>query len=353
MPFFSSKKILGIDIGISSIKIVELSKAKEKIKLENYGEIQSKFLHEEPFRTFGEGTLFTSIQDIARAIIAILTEAKIRTRLVYFSLPDFLSFLTVLQFPEMNKEELAQAVQFEAKQHVPLPVSDMVLDWILVNDKPFDKKEKKLKVLLVAVPRKIVNQYQEIAELAKLELQGLEAEVFALKRAFFTQEKKVIALIDIGVQSTTCSIVEGGILKTSHSFDVSGNDLTKGLMDSLDIKIDLAEKLKTKYGLLPQGQVIPEILKPILDAVIIETEKIFHHFFEKEGKNIEEIVLAGGTANLKGIQAYFKEKLGKEVRTGNPFSKIVYPSILKRDLEESGPSFAVAVGVGLGKFQEA
>lgn len=351
-PFLSRRKILGIDIGTFAIRVVELSQSKEEIKLENYGELQSKFLYEKPFRSFEKNTLSLPIKDIANALRAILKEAKITTRIARFSLPDFSSFFTTFSLPPMSKKELPQAVRFEARHHVPLPISELALDWTIIEGEISSLKREALKILLVAIPQEVVNQYQKIAGFSKLELQNLEAEVFALKRVLLeSEEKGVIALVDIGAQSTSCSIIEDGILKMSYSFDISGNDLTKGLVDSLKIEPQIAEKLKLKYGLSFGTQEVSRVLHPLLDLVIIEVEKIIRHFFQQEGKNVEKIILVGGTAKLKGIREYFTQKLEKKVEIGNPFAKISYPKILEKTLNQSAPSFAVALGTALGGFE--
>lgn len=352
-PFLGAKKNLGIDIGTAALRVVELSEGTERVKLENYGEIQSKFLYGKPFRSLEKGVLSLSTQDIAQALRAVLDTAKIRTRIANFALPDFSSFFTTFQLPPMTETELAQAVKFEARQHVPLPVSEMALDWVLTEGKPSPKREESLKVLLVAVPNRIIDQYKEIARLAHLELRNLEAEVFALKRVLFGQEKeeRAVALLDIGAASTTCSIVDKGVLKVSHSFDIAGDSFTKKLAETLELDLQTAERLKLKYGLLPQGQVIHKVLQPLADSVIMEVEKICRHFFQTEGKEVEGVVLAGGMANLKGMREYFREKMGKEVTIGYPFAKISYPPILEKTLRESGPSFAVAAGMALGGLQ--
>lgn len=350
-PLLLPKKILGIDIGTSAIRIVELS-SREKIRLENYGEVESKFLYGKPFRTQERGVLSLSTQDIAKAIVAILKTAKIRTKLANFSLPDFASFFTTFELPPMTKEELKNAIRFEARQHIPLPISEMALDWVLLEENHLEGREENLKVLLVAIPYRVVNQYQEIAKLSGLVLENLEAEVFAFKRAVIGDEEKIYAIIDIGAQSTTCSIVEKKILKMSHSLNISGDYLTEELSRTLEIDEDLAERLKLKYGLSPEGKVIAQVLQPLLDLIIIEVEKILNDFFQTEGKRVEEIILAGKTANLKGIKEYFEEKLKREVRIANPFSKIDFPQILEKILKEIGPSFAIATGVALGSLKQ-
>lgn len=188
---FIPKKSLGIDVGTSSIKIVELSRWGERIKLENYGEISAQALYQRPFRTFEKSTLLLFAEDISRAIKAITEEAKIKTRRTVFSIPDFSSFFTSFELPPMTREELSQAVRYEARQYVPLPLAEVTLDWQIIEGEVSDQRKTKLKILLVAVPNEIINQYRKIAEISGLELQALEAEVFGLLRSLIGEEKRI------------------------------------------------------------------------------------------------------------------------------------------------------------------
>jgi len=348
MVLFGPQRILGIDIGTSAIKIVELSEGSEKIRLENYGEFQNRYLYNKPFREFKKQTLLLSTEDIAAVIVSILEEAKIKTKAANFSLPDFSSFFTNFTLPLMSSEELNQAINFEARRYVPLPVSEMALDWVTLKD-PGD--EKKVKVLLVAIPKRVVAQYQEIASLAKLNLKNLEAETFSLVRSLLDKEKGIFALIDIGAQSTTLSIVEDGALKISHSFNLAANLLTQKLSEELGIDFETAEKLKLKYGLLKEGGVVADVLHLVLDSAIIEIKRIIDFYQKNEGKIVEKVILAGGFAALRGFSEYLSAFLKKPVEIGNPFRQILYPPVLEGFLKELGPSFSIAVGVALGHFK--
>ncbi len=352
-PIFPTtpRKILGIDIGTSAIRVVELSKGKETPKLENYGELKSKYLYGKPFRTFDKKSLSLSKEEVSLALSAIIQEAKIDTKIANFSLPDFSSFFTTFTLPAMNSEELKEAVKFEARQHVPLPISDMALDWMTVGGVKEGQEAGNVKILLVAIPKRVVEQYQDIARLVGLELRNLEAEVFSLNRALlFKDSQEAAALIDIGAQSTTCSIVDGGALKISHSFDVAGNDLTKGLIEELDLDPETAERLQNKYGLLEKGGVVRKVLIKKLDSIIMEIDKIFQHFHSTEGKIVKRLVLAGGLAMMPGLTSYLSEKLRKQVEIGSPFDGLAYPQILEGTLRESGPAFSIAVGVAKGSI---
>jgi len=352
-PFFRkiSKKFLGIDIGTSSIKIVELSKTKEKVKLENYGEMIIRTLNEKPFRSFERSTLLLSDQDVAEAINNILAKAQIVTRDAFFSIPDFSTFFTFLELPTMTQEELSPAIQFEARQHIPLPLSEVALDWLIIEDKTLGKRKSKLDILLVAVPHEVINQYQEIAKLCHIQALSLEAEIFGLVRALIKNKKGIIGLVDIGAQSTTYNIVENGNLKITHSFDISGNELTRVLSKSLNIGYNEAEELKRKYGVRNPEMPVGKVLTPFLDLLAGEIDKISRNFHKTEGKEIEKIILAGGLALLPSLKEYLSNWLKKPIEIGNPFVDILYPPGLEEVLREMGPSYAITVGTALRGFE--
>ncbi len=347
------KKSLGIDIGTSSIKIVELSRRGERRKLENYGEIAASVLYQKPFRTFDKSTLLLSSQDVSRSIKAVMEEAKIKTRRTVFSIPDFSSFFTSFELPPMTKAELPQAVRYEASHHVPLPLAEVTLDWQVIEGRVSNQKKTKLKILLVAVPNEVINQYRKIAEISRFELLALEAEVFGLLRSLIREETKVVLLVDIGAQSTTCSIVDKSHLKMSYSFDMSGNELTKVISKGLGVDYKTAENLKEKYGIIstisqeaPASEV-REILLPLVDVILKEIEKISQNFYQIEGKEIQKIILAGASALLPGLKEYFQNHFKKEIEITNPFSNLFCPPILEKTLKEMGSSYAIAVGMAL------
>ena len=346
------KKFLGIDIGSSTMKVVELSRWAGRKKLENYGEISASILYKKPFRTFEKSTLSLSSKDIARAVRAVIKEANMKTRQAVLTIPDFSTFFTSFELPSMSIEELPQAVKSEARRHVPLPLSEVTLDWQLLNEKT-RREGQRFEILLVTVPNEVINQYKEIAQNAELELVAMEAEVFGLMRSLINkEEKRTIALIDIGARSTTCSIVDKGVLKISHSFDISGDILTERISKALSLDYEAARDLKTKYGIssLIEGaeeKSIKEVLTPLIALIIREIDKVFKGFYFKKRKEVEKIILAGGVAMLPGLVDSFKDYFKKEVEIANPFSEIFFPPILDKNLKEIGPSYAIAVGAAL------
>jgi type IV pilus assembly protein PilM len=345
----SASDFLGIDIGTYSIKVVELSKRGDRIKLENYGEAKAETLYEKPFRTIDKNTLLFSSQDIARALLAIFEEAKIAQREVVFSIPDFATFFIDFQLPPMTGLELPEAIKYEAKQYIPMPLSEVVMDWSVVEGEmgKGNKKGTALKILSVVVPLEFVNQYQEIAMLAGLKLKALEAEAFALLRALAGNAKGTFCIIDIGAQSTNVNIADNGILRKSHSFDVSGNEFTKIISNSLNIDAKEAEVLKIEKGISDVAGSANEILLPLVNHIISEASGIMKSFSQSSGKEVQKVILSGSSANLLGLKEYFANVLKKEVVAGNPFANVFYPPILEEKIKKVGPSYSVAAGAAL------
>lgn len=344
IPFrFVPKSFLGVDVGTSAIKIAELQSWGKRKNLKNYGELKSSALYDKPFRTFEKNTLLLSSKDIARAIRGILAEAGMQTRSVAFSIPDFSSFFTHFSLPQMTKEELPEAVRFEARKHIPLPLSEVTIDWQIAQGS-FNGKTP-FQVLLVAVPNEIINQYQEVASLCSLQLFALEAEVFGLIRSCLEPTRVPVALLDIGAQSTTVNVVVNNILKISHSLDIAGNHFTERIAQSLSVDKKSAEEQK-----LAKGMGSPDlgvILSPLVDIIGAEVAKISQEFLQLEGKEVEKLVIAGGSALLGGLKEYFGTNLGKPVDIADPFSRIFYPPILEPTIKQIGVSYAVALGMAL------
>lgn len=354
---FGTKKFLGIDIGTSSIRVVELIKKRNVISLNNYAEVKSSSFVKKPFRVFTKNSIALSNTELGEAIKTIMAEAEMETRRANLGIPDFCSFFTSFQIPVMSREEIPQAVQYEVRPYIPLPLLEVTLDWIIMEGEP---SKTPLKILVVAIPNDVVMQYKEIARIAGLELKSLESEVFALARAVSrslkggSDEKKAIGLIDIGARSTTCSILEKGILKYSYTFGIGGNELTEVVAKSFNIDYNEGEDIKIEAGLLPNGDVkkdVRKVLAPLVDSILEEIKEVFRNFYRQEGKEVEKIALAGGMGKMAGLKEYFAESLKKEIIIANPFLNINYPLMLKNTLGEISPLYTIAVGLALNGLE--
>ena len=345
---FSSKSILGIDIGTSSIKIVELSKKKSK-KLENYGQVSSKYYAEEEFRRHTPEGPVLDLKNITNAIGAILEEAKMKAKEVYFSVPDYFTFFTTLELPFMEREELAEAIKYEAPRHIPLPISEVTLDWQIVRQGPKEgKRGNSMKIMLAAVPNRVIDQYQEIANSLNLKIRALEAEVFALARAAIHSKDResTVCVIDIGQRSTTINIVSQETLKASFSIDIGGGKITNILQEKLNISTEKAEVIKRMMG-IEKEETIKEIIFPLLQGLTKEIQNIFSQYTSEESEEIRKIILSGGNALMPGLSKYFSETFSLPTEISDPFFKISFPPKLSKVLKKIGPEFTIAVGIAL------
>ncbi|MBM3206180.1 MAG: type IV pilus assembly protein PilM [Candidatus Staskawiczbacteria bacterium] len=344
---FFKKKIIGIDIGNSSIKIVELSKWGGKVKLENYGELSSEKLSKESLLSVDEKGNLVSSNLISSAIKDILKEAHINTKKVVFSIPDFLTFATAFNIPPMPEKEIAGAVYYNASRYITLPSSEVTLDWKIV---PNDSREKssQIKVFVVAIANQVIDEYKKIAKSAGLELLAIEPEIFGVARSLIGSNKDAICLLDIGAKTSTINIIDNGYLKRSYSSNFGGNQISAAISGVLKSNDLLTEKIKTEEGILSQKSDVVKAQKDLIDQFFSEIKNIQKEFFDQEKKQVKEFYLSGGVSNMPGLKDYFSSSFKSSFYMPNYFLEFSRPKILENLLVKMSPRFSVAVGVALG-----
>lgn len=338
---------LGIDIGTSSLKIVELTREKEYLRLLTYGEFRMPGSKQKENIIY-KSSLELEDKELANILKDLIRASQVESREATFSVSVFSSFFTLIDLPMMSEKELAQAISFQARKYIPVPISEVVLDWSIVENKKSGDQSSAIQVILVAVPKEVVNKYARIAEMADIQLKALEMETFSLARALIKKnEKNITLIVDLGAGNTNVCIVDGGIVRVNHNFDIAGRDLTKALSRSLNLDWLRAEEIKKELGLkIREGEIsINQILTPLLDNMASEIQRILNLYHRRHGKRVEKIILAGGEAGLPGIVDYFVEKFSKEVEVADPFSQIAYPAVLTETIKEIGPAFSVAIGL--------
>ena len=279
----------------------------------------------------------------------LLKETGITAQEVNMSMPIFSSFLTVMELPPMPESEIASAVQFEAKKYIPVPIDSVVIDWFLIGT----GNEGKILILLIAIPRELINEYLEIGRGAGLKPLAAELETISAARALIGNDPTPIVLIDMGSRDTTISIVDEGYLRISHSIETSGEDLTRVLANNLSINWRRAEELKKQIGLkiMDNNTQIASVIIPVLDVISGAISGIIDLYFSKTKKKIEKLIVYGGAAKMPGFVDYLRNKLKLETAPGDPFSRIAYPDSLKSIIKETGHEFTIAVGLALRALQ--
>lgn len=350
-----SGSVVGIDVGSSAIKVVQLRREKGKAILETYGAIA---LGPYGGLEIGRSTNLPT-EKIVEALKDVLREANVNVADASLSIPYSASLVSVVRVPEVNAKQLAQMMPIEARKYIPVPIAEVMLDWFPVpqeretNAEQADAGSKKMSVLLVAIHNDTITKYKSILEGAALKASFFEIEVFSSVRASLDHGIAPVAVLDFGAGAVKLYIVERGIMRESHIINRGGQDLTIAISQALNITVAQAEEVKRVKGLSDPTQA--DLIKSIdlsLQYITSEVSRVLVSYQSRMQASIGKIVCVGGGATLKGFKEYASKKFDTEVELADPFGKTVAPAFLEEVLKDAGPEFSVAVGLALRRLQE-
>lgn len=372
-------KNLGIDIGTHSIKIVELEKDfGGNIILNNYGLLKGERLFQnipmgqEYFLDYNKDRAKFSTEITVQALKTLIEKTKISCKNVVFAIPDFQTFFHSFTIP-VNKDdkELNQMVNFEIQKYIPLPLSELEVTWTIISNPiistPPEQKSRVEKdnpittILFAAIPKEIIHQYKEVAEKMNFKLIEMETEIFSLIRALALEAnlKNLIVVIEIGVQSTSINIVEKKELKISYSFNISGFEINRLLVSSLNINLKEAEEFKKRYGIIgippTREKSNKNIILPLINLILEKYKQVVDNFLKDRQDKIDQIYLSGGTASLPGLAAYFSYILKIPTDILNPLKTLRGVNINKQDnllLGQTEASYTIALGAALKNLKD-
>lgn len=357
--FLSSRRggsVLGVDIGTTSIKAVEVARGEKLPRILNYGLLESRGAITRNNTALQTSTLKIFDQEVTEFLKTLVSRMGPKTTAAAASLPLFSAFTTVISLPDMAPSELAKAIAFQARQYIPLPLSEVALDWSKVGEYEDDKGFKYAQVLLISVPQEQIKKYQAIFKGAGLELLSLEVEALSLTRILIGTDPTPSFLIDIGSRSTGIAIAEKGNIRFSSQTDFASSSLTQALATSLSVNPLRAEELKKERGIIGTGPnyELSTIMLPFLDAIVSEIKRTdFSYRSQFPGAaRIERAILTGGGANLLGIQKYFEDQLGIPVVKATPFTRFEYPGVIEPLVPELNCLMSVALGAALREIQK-
>jgi len=336
-----AETFLGIDIGTTSIKVVELLKRGERAELINYSLFETIGYLERVNTALQASNLKIFEQEATNYLKMILSRGKFMGRRVVAALPSFAVFSTVIEVPPMSDAELNKTLQFEARQYIPMPVASVALDWLRVAEN---------KVFLMAIPNEQIERYKKVIAGADLELLALEMEGVSLARSLSSDS--LVLIIDIGSRSTGLFLAQSGLLKAAGQTDFAGASLTRSIAAGLGVNARRAEDLKRQRGLVDLGlgpeQELSTLMKPVLDVIINEARRVQSASGSASGgEEVKAVILAGGGVNLPGIEDYFSAQFKLPVSKADPYKNLTLPAKAAVLLKPLGPSLAVAVGAAL------
>lgn len=283
-----------------------------------------------------------------KELLASAQPKPIKTKYVVFSIPETKAFVRTIEIPKMSRKEAREAVKWETEANIPISVEKVYLDWQVVR-----VKENSQEVLVVAVPKGIVDSYYQTVTSAGLVPLAIEIDVIATIRSLTAdaENKKPILIADIGAENTSLTICQNQVPYFTSSIPLSGKTFTEALEKELGVSWERAENVKFKYGLgkMAEADMLYRIFNPLIENLASEIERSIVFFSESINSQdkVEKIILSGGGSLLHEFPNYLSERLKREVVAGNPMLHINlgnFPyKISSRDLL----SYATAIGLAL------
>lgn len=352
MGLFGGKKqkpVVGLDIGSSAVKAVELKKAKDGYELTAVG------LEPLSPETVVDGAIIDALS-VSSAIDRIFQGQKIKNKEVATSVSGHSVIIKKITMPLLEDDELYDQVQSDAGQYIPFDIADVSLDYQVLEPTPAGDGYE---VLLVAVKRDKINNYQ--SALIGRSLSLVDVDAFALQNTFETnyepESAATVALLNIGASVMNINIVRGGVPLFTRDVSVGGNQYTDALQKELELSFEDAENVKRGQSVAGVGEEQKSaVLRSVSEILVLEIQKTFDFFRASAGAEpISHIYAAGGAARTPGLLDMLKEEFQMGVDEIDPFRRITYnPGKFSDDyIREIAPRLAVCVGLGLRSFDEA
>ncbi len=372
MSFFGGKTAhtyIGVDIGASGLKVVELANEKGRAKLMTYGYTE---------RLPGQSMIspFDDPKGTGEMLLKLCKKAGVKSNKVMAALPLTSVFSAIVSVPRMKHEkEMQPLVDAQVGKLTPLPLSEMVTYSTYIDgfdkkvpkdpkgpDEPKDKDAKPsdhVRVLVTGAAKSLVQKYIEIFRFAKLELQAIDTESFAFVRSLIGKDKSPIAVLDIGSTRTSITIVEKGIPVLNRSVSLGGTAVTKRIMDQMHVSEVQAEQIKLDLGTMAGSSAggvggLPSVLEAVMQPMLNEIKYAFQLYAGMElteYKKVEKIVLTGGSSHLPKVIEFLKESLNLNVYRGDPWARVVFPEDMRPALDEIGPRMSVSIGLAMREIE--
>ncbi len=342
------KNVIGLDIGSSSIKLVELSEGKTGYRLQSLG------ISPLPPEAIVDGALMDSVT-VIDAIKELIKSAKTRTKDVVTSVSGHSVIVKKVTLPFMSKAELEESIKWEAERYIPFDINDVNLDFQILGTA--SENPEVMDVLLVAAKKDIINDYVSVIIEAGLNPVIIDVDAFALENMFAINYEmgtdETIVMADVGASITNINILKNNTSAFTRDIFKGGNYITEEIQRQLHIDYEEAEKIKIGSKLEATSQpMIQDILQAASETLALEIANSLEFFqstttYEK----VSKIYLSGGGSKIKDFDTILQQQTGIPVEIVNPFKKIEYneKSFDIEYLREIGPMMAVGVGLATRK----
>jgi type IV pilus assembly protein PilM len=346
--FGKKKGLVGLDIGSSAIKAVELKaggKGGAEYQLTNIG------IEPLPPEAIVDGAIMDS-GAVIDAIQRLFAAQKIKTPDVCTGVSGNAVIVKKISLPQMSTDELSESIHWEAEQYIPFDIQDVSIDYEVIDG---GGAGGNMDVLLVAVKKDKISDYTSVITQAGKSPQIVDVDVFALQNCYEvnygSDPGRVLALLNVGASIMNINIVKGGTSIFNRDIAVGGNQYTDAIQKDLNLSFEQAESLK-RGGRVEGAAVenLPPILQAVSENIALEIQKTFDFFKATSSEDrIDRIFLSGGTSKVQGLKDLIGERFDAGVEIMNPFNNVTYnPRDFDPDfISEVGSSAAIAVGLAV------
>lgn len=348
--FYKDRPLFGLDLGYSSAKVMQLQKkAPGTYEIQGYGVAS----YSEQFIKKGEIIDFEGIAAPIKALFESGLTGSITTRRVALSVPAAYTFSRIITLPkEIAKKDIPAAVQTEIQQYIPSQIDSLYTDYSEVG-----ADAEGTRILTAAVPKTIIDSYMKLAQMLDLEVIAMEPTIGASNRLFgYTDQHKVpTVLIDFGSISTDITIYDDNLVVTG-TITGGGQQYTDAIQKALQVTAEEAHTIKTKYGLnvSKKQSEIRQAVRPHIDSICKEIKRMIRYYEERvneKSKQIGQVVILGGGANIPGLSDYLTDLLRLPVRTCDPWSHLIFKNIAAPAPADKS-LYITAAGLGLIEPEE-
>jgi len=344
-PDYLNMPVLCVDVSEKSLKFIELERKKGKVLIRHFG----VYSLEEGIIERGEIKQKDKLIGILKTI-----KKKTKTTLVSASLPEEKAFLSAVNFPQMNKDKIKEALTLQLEEYVPIPSVEAVFDFDILNNTSLENKQDFLRINLTAFSKKFAESYSDVFAEAGFIPISFEMEVNSFIRAVVpAKEMGNVMVIDFGKTRTAFAVVSGGKIQFATTVAIAGEEIEKAFILQLKIDKTQIESAKREIGMVKNkgNKELFEALKSVVLVMKNETIKqiaywISHHEDNQKDAKITKIILCGGESTLSGLPEFLSGEMKIRVELGNPWVNIIsfdedVPSMDRRD------SLAYSTAIGL------